>query len=93
MSNLAKAVQRLQKERDQARTRVEQLDEALKALGSLGGLRGRVGRVAGVLRRPARSGEPCQRRRASELQPLSVRVGRNGKQPGETNKGIQRRSV
>src|SRR5260370_29604519 len=45
MSNLAKAVQQLQKERDQARRRVEQLDEALKALGSLGGLRGRVGRV------------------------------------------------
>jgi hypothetical protein len=45
MSNLAKAVQQLQKERDQARRRVEQLDEALKALGSLGGLRGMVGRV------------------------------------------------
>ena len=45
MSNLAKAVQQLQKERDQARRRVEQLNEALKALGSLGGLRGRVGRV------------------------------------------------
>jgi hypothetical protein len=45
MSNLAKAVQQLQKERDHARRRLEQLDEALKALGSLGGLRGRVGRV------------------------------------------------
>jgi hypothetical protein len=45
MSNLAKAVQQLRKERDQARRRVEHLDEALKALGSLGGLRGRVGRV------------------------------------------------
>jgi hypothetical protein len=45
MSNLAKAVQQLQKERDQARRRVEQLDEALKALGSLGGLRGGVGRA------------------------------------------------
>ena len=45
MSNLAKAVQQLQKERDQARRRVEQLDEALKALGSLGGLRGRAGRI------------------------------------------------
>src|SRR6266478_1782980 len=40
MSNLGKAVQQLQKERDQARRRVERLDEALKALGSLGGLRG-----------------------------------------------------
>jgi len=45
MSSLAKAVQQLQKERDQTLRRVEQLDEALKALGSLGGLRGRVGRV------------------------------------------------
>jgi hypothetical protein len=45
MSSLSKAVQQLQKERDQARRRVEQLDEALKALGSLGGLRGRFGRV------------------------------------------------
>lgn len=45
MSNLAKAVQQLRKERDQARRRVEQLDEALKALGSLGGFRGRVGKV------------------------------------------------
>ena len=46
MANLAKAVLQLQKERDQARRRVEQLDEALRALGSLGGLRGRVGRAA-----------------------------------------------
>ena len=45
MSNLAKAVQQLHKERDQARRRVEQLDEALKALGGLGGLRGGVGSV------------------------------------------------
>jgi hypothetical protein len=45
MSKLANVVQQLQKERDQARRRVEQLDEALKALGSLGGLRGGVGRV------------------------------------------------
>ncbi len=43
MSNLAKVVQQLQEERDQAQTRIEQLDEALKALGSLGGLRRRVG--------------------------------------------------
>jgi hypothetical protein len=43
MSNLANVVQQLQKEREQARRTVEQLDEALKALGSLGGVRGRVG--------------------------------------------------
>ena len=45
MSNLAKAVQQLHKERDQARRRVEQLDEALKALGGLRGRAGRVGRA------------------------------------------------
>jgi hypothetical protein len=42
MSNLAKAVQQLQKERDQAQRTVEQLDDALKALGSLGGFRRRL---------------------------------------------------
>ena len=45
MSNLAKVVQQLQTERQQARSTVEQLDEALKALGGLGGLRGRIGRA------------------------------------------------
>ncbi len=35
MSRLAKVVQQLQKERDQAQGRVEQLDEALKALGKI----------------------------------------------------------
>ena len=53
MSNLAKVVHQLQKERDQARRRVEQLDEALNALGGLDGLRGTVGRAqtAGKKRR------------------------------------------
>jgi hypothetical protein len=37
MSNLAKVVQRLKEERDQAQRRIEQLDEALKALTGLGG--------------------------------------------------------
>ena len=45
MSNLAKVVQQLQKERDQARRTVEQLDEALRALDRLSGLRGRAGRI------------------------------------------------
>lgn len=45
MSNLAIVVRQLQKERDQAQRRIEQLDQALKALGGLGGLRGRAGRV------------------------------------------------
>jgi hypothetical protein len=35
MSKLAKLVQQLQKERDQAQGRVKQLDEALKALGKI----------------------------------------------------------
>jgi len=53
MSNLANVVQRLQKERDQAQTRIEQLDEALKVLGSLEGVRGGVGgaQTAGKKRR------------------------------------------
>ena len=43
MANLAKVVQQLRMERDQAVKRIEQLDEALKALGSLSGSRGRIG--------------------------------------------------
>jgi len=35
MSNLAHVVQQLRKERNQAQTRIEQLDEALKALTGL----------------------------------------------------------
>jgi hypothetical protein len=40
MSNLARVVQHLRKERDQAQRRVEQLGEALKALTGIGALRG-----------------------------------------------------
>jgi hypothetical protein len=40
MSNLAHVVQQLRKERNQAQTRIEQLDEALKALTGLSGVRG-----------------------------------------------------
>jgi hypothetical protein len=40
MSNLAHVVQQLRKERNQAQTRIEQLDEALKALAGLTGVRG-----------------------------------------------------
>jgi hypothetical protein len=39
MSNLTKVVQRLKEERDQARRRAEQLDEALKALTGFGRVR------------------------------------------------------
>src|SRR5260370_3966453 len=70
MSNLAKAVQQLHKERDQARRRVEQLDEALKALGSLDGLRGRVGRVrrAQTLGRKRRTMPAAARKRIAAAQ-------------------------
>jgi hypothetical protein len=48
MSNLAKVVQQLRKERDQAQRRIEQLDGALKALATLSGVRGTtVGRSHG----------------------------------------------
>jgi hypothetical protein len=40
MSNLAHVVQQLRKERNQAQTRIEQLDEALKALTGLTRVRG-----------------------------------------------------
>jgi len=39
MSNLAKVVQRLRQERDQAQTQIDQLNEALKALTGLDGVR------------------------------------------------------
>jgi hypothetical protein len=48
MSNLAKVVQQLRQERDQAQRRIEQLDGALKALAGLSGVRGTtVGRSGG----------------------------------------------
>ena len=37
MSNLAKVVVQLRKQRDEAQKKVEQLDQALAALGNLGG--------------------------------------------------------
>jgi hypothetical protein len=40
MSNLARVVQQLNKERDQMQLRIEQLDEALKALTGVGARRG-----------------------------------------------------
>ncbi len=40
MSTLAKVVQHLRKERDQAQRRIEQLDEALKALTKVSGVGG-----------------------------------------------------
>jgi len=52
MSNLARVVQQLRKERDQAQRRVEQMDEALKALAPIGAPR----RIATRHRRAHASG-------------------------------------
>ena len=53
MSNLTKVVMQMRQERDAARKRVEQLDQALAALGSLDGLRtrGKGSRKLGTKRR------------------------------------------
>ena len=67
MSSLAKVVQQLQTEREQARRTFEQLDEALKALGSLGGLRGGVGR-AQTLGKKRRTMSAAARKRIAAAQ-------------------------
>jgi len=54
MANLAKVVQQLRKERDQAQRRLEQLDEALRVLGGLGGSR-RTARTTISGKRPTMS--------------------------------------
>ncbi len=53
MSNLTKVVMQMRQERDAARKRAEQLDQALAALGSLDGFRtrGRNPRKLGTKRR------------------------------------------
>jgi hypothetical protein len=53
MSNLTKVVMQMRQERDAARKRVEQLDQALAALGSLDGFRtqGRNPQKLGTKRR------------------------------------------
>jgi hypothetical protein len=43
MPNLTNVIRQLRKERDQARKRIEQLDEALKALTGVGGLNKKIG--------------------------------------------------
>ena len=58
MSNLAKAVQQLRQERDQAKKRIEQLDEALKALTGLD-------RTPSTFRRFGRRPSPGKRRTMS----------------------------
>jgi hypothetical protein len=66
MANLAKVVQQLELERDQAQKRLEQLNQALKALGDLGGLRRRNGRGQRPIRRRAMS--TAARRRIAAAQ-------------------------
>ena len=70
MANLAKVVQQLKQERDQAQRRIEPLDEALKALGGLGGVRGgatRVGR-AQTLGKKRRTMSAAARKRIAAAQ-------------------------
>jgi len=43
MPNLTNVIRQLRKERDQARKRIDQLDEALKALTGVGGLNKKIG--------------------------------------------------
>lgn len=70
MANLANVVQQLQKERDQAHRRLEQLDEALKVLGGLGRLRGRATRVgrAQTLGKKRRTMSAAARKRIAAAQ-------------------------
>ena len=85
MSTLAHVVQQLRKERNQAQRSIEQLDAALKALGGVGSCEEFPQDTAGLRRRAGNEGQ-CQRRRASELQRPSARVGQSGKQHGGTSK-------
>ena len=41
MANLAKVIQQLRRQREEAQIQIEQLDQALAALGSINGLRSR----------------------------------------------------
>ena len=76
MTNLATAVLQLRKERDQARKRIEQMDQVLEAL--TGRYTRREWTFAIGLMRPQR-GEPCQPRHASGSLRHSARAGRSGK--------------
>jgi hypothetical protein len=68
MSNLAKVVQQLRKERHQAQRRIEQVDQALKALSGLGGLRGAArtqGRIQTSGRKPRTMSAAARKRIAA----------------------------
>jgi len=69
MSNLAQVVQQLRKERNQAQTRIEQLDEALKALSGVGaGATTTSHRSAQASRRKRRTLSAAARRRIAAAQ-------------------------
>jgi len=67
MLNLAKAVLQLKKEREQASTKVEQLDSALNALAGLGESGGKV-RCPQTLSRKPRVMSAAARRRIAAAQ-------------------------
>ena len=67
MSNLTKVVMQMRHERDAARKRVEQLDQALAALGSLDGLRSR-GRSSHKVGRKGRTMSAAARKRIAAAQ-------------------------
>ena len=81
MSNLTKVVMQMRQERDAARKRVEQLDQALAALAvwmdfGLGAeIRGSSEQSAG----------PCLPRLERESQRRSALDGQSGRRPGEVN--------
>jgi hypothetical protein len=65
MSNLAKVVQQLRQERDQAQKTIGQLDEALRALTGPDGVRNTAGarRSAQTVARPRRTMSAAARKR------------------------------
>jgi hypothetical protein len=67
MSNLAKVVVQLRKQRDEAQKEVEQLDQVLGALGSIDGLRSR-GRSPQKIGRAGRTMSAAARKRIAAAQ-------------------------
>jgi hypothetical protein len=78
MSNLAHVVQQLRKERNQAQTRIEQLDEALKALTGFTGVRGtaqKTGSCAGQTETKNHVSSGAQTNRCSPARTLGEMEG------------------
>jgi len=85
MSNLAKVVQQLRQERDQAQKRTEQLDKALKALTGVVGAMPQNGSLLGHRGNENR----CRSRRVSELPRLSVPAGQSGRLPEKREMSVK----